>query len=101
MDEMTRIAKLQPPEGRVRLVIDTDTYNEIDDQFAIVHALLSPDRLAGRDDVLAAGARLGRDQGGGRAAGGAAGVVRGEAGRHPRQQQQQQQQQSIFTLVTI
>ncbi|MBS01215.1 MAG: nucleoside hydrolase [Gammaproteobacteria bacterium] len=45
MDEMTRIAKLQPPEGRVRLVIDTDTYNEIDDQFAIVHALLSPDRL--------------------------------------------------------
>ena len=31
--------------------------------------LLSPDRLAGRDDVLAAGARLGRDQGGGRAAG--------------------------------
>lgn len=27
-----------------RVVIDTDTYNEIDDQFALVHALLSPDR---------------------------------------------------------
>lgn len=35
-----------PPEGRVRVVIDTDTYNEIDDQFAIVHAMLSPERLA-------------------------------------------------------
>jgi purine nucleosidase len=27
------------------VVIDTDTYNEIDDQFALVHALLAPDRL--------------------------------------------------------
>lgn len=26
------------------MVLDTDTYNEIDDQFALVHALLSPDR---------------------------------------------------------
>ena len=25
--------------------IDPDTYNEIDDQFAAVHALLSPERL--------------------------------------------------------
>jgi inosine-uridine nucleoside N-ribohydrolase len=29
----------------VRAVIDTDTYNEIDDQFAVVYALLSPERL--------------------------------------------------------
>jgi hypothetical protein len=27
------------------MVLDTDTYNEIDDQFALVHALLSPERL--------------------------------------------------------
>jgi len=27
------------------MVLDTDTYNEIDDQFAIVYALLSPERL--------------------------------------------------------
>jgi inosine-uridine nucleoside N-ribohydrolase len=27
------------------MVLDTDTYNEIDDQFALVHALLSPDRV--------------------------------------------------------
>jgi inosine-uridine nucleoside N-ribohydrolase len=27
------------------MVLDTDTYNEIDDQFALVHALLSPERI--------------------------------------------------------
>jgi len=42
----TRLEKLQPPNGKVRMVIDTDTYNEIDDQFAVVHALLSPERLS-------------------------------------------------------
>jgi inosine-uridine nucleoside N-ribohydrolase len=34
-----------PPAGVVRAVIDTDTYNEIDDQFAVVYALLSPERI--------------------------------------------------------
>jgi hypothetical protein len=42
----TRLEKLQLPEGKLRMVIDTDTYNEIDDQFAVVHALLSPERLS-------------------------------------------------------
>jgi hypothetical protein len=28
------------------MVLDTDTYNEIDDQFAVVHALLSPEKLS-------------------------------------------------------
>jgi inosine-uridine nucleoside N-ribohydrolase len=32
---------LEPPEGDVDIVLDTDTYNEIDDQFALVYALLS------------------------------------------------------------
>jgi inosine-uridine nucleoside N-ribohydrolase len=27
------------------MVLDTDTYNEIDDQFALVHAMLSPERV--------------------------------------------------------
>jgi inosine-uridine nucleoside N-ribohydrolase len=40
-----RLERLQPPEGRVRVVLDTDTYNEIDDQFAVVHALLSPEQM--------------------------------------------------------
>lgn len=37
--------RLDPPSGRVRMVLDTDTYNEIDDQFALAYALLSPERL--------------------------------------------------------
>ena len=37
--------RLAPPEGPVRLLIDTDAANEIDDQFAIAWALLSQDRL--------------------------------------------------------
>lgn len=32
---------LEPPKSRVRMVLDTDTYNEVDDQFAVVHALTS------------------------------------------------------------
>ena len=45
LTESKRIEMLQPPEGRVQMVLDTDTYNEIDDQFAVVHALLSPEQL--------------------------------------------------------
>ena len=41
--------RLTPPTGRMRVLIDTDTANEIDDQFALAWALLRPDRL----DVLA------------------------------------------------
>ncbi len=36
---------LRIPRGRVRCVIDTDTRNEIDDQFALAWALLSLDKL--------------------------------------------------------
>jgi len=39
------IARLQPPTGRSSMVLDTDTYNEIDDQFALVYSLLSPKSL--------------------------------------------------------
>ena len=38
----THEALLTPPTGTVDVVIDTDAFNEIDDQFAIVHALLTP-----------------------------------------------------------
>lgn len=34
-----------PASGRVDVVIDTDLTNEIDDEFALVYALLSPERL--------------------------------------------------------
>ena len=43
--ESDRIQKLIPPSEKVRAVFDTDTYNEIDDQFALVYALLSPEHL--------------------------------------------------------
>jgi hypothetical protein len=36
---------LAPPSGPARAVLDTDTFNEIDDQFAIVQALLSAERI--------------------------------------------------------
>lgn len=40
-----RRQRLEPPQKPIRMVLDTDTYNEIDDQFAVVYALLSPERL--------------------------------------------------------
>lgn len=43
--ETLRLERLQPPAGKVRMVLDTDTYNEVDDQFALVYALLSPERV--------------------------------------------------------
>lgn len=36
---------LAPPHGKVRMVLDTDTYNEVDDQFALSYALMSPEKL--------------------------------------------------------
>jgi len=45
ISDAARFEKLQPPSGKIRMVIDTDTFNEIDDQFAVVHALLSPEKL--------------------------------------------------------
>lgn len=40
-----RLRMLEPPAGLVDVVIDTDAYNEIDDQFAICYALCNPERL--------------------------------------------------------
>jgi inosine-uridine nucleoside N-ribohydrolase len=45
---MTReelIRRLERPEGRVRAVLDTDTYNEIDDQFALAYMLKRQDKF--------------------------------------------------------
>lgn len=44
LSESQRIEMLQPPARKpVPMVLDTDTYNEIDDQFALVYALISPE----------------------------------------------------------
>lgn len=37
-----RLDALTPPDGPVSVVIDTDAYNEIDDQYAITYALTGP-----------------------------------------------------------
>jgi purine nucleosidase len=39
------VKKLTLPTSKIRMVLDTDTYNEIDDQFALVYALQSQERL--------------------------------------------------------
>ncbi len=45
LTEAERVARLEPPQGRPRVVVDTDAANEVDDQFALAHALLAPERL--------------------------------------------------------
>lgn len=46
ISEAERMRLLQSPSGKIRVVLDTDTYNEIDDQFAIVQMMLSPERFS-------------------------------------------------------
>ena len=41
LDDVHRLNLLERPKQGVSVVLDTDTYNEIDDQFALVYALLS------------------------------------------------------------
>lgn len=45
LSDNQRLIRLKPPTHKPRVIIDTDTYNEVDDQFAVVHALLSPDAM--------------------------------------------------------
>lgn len=45
IDETKRISLLNPPKEKIRIVLDTDTYNEVDDQFALAYALLSPEKI--------------------------------------------------------
>ena len=41
----TLLKRLQRPAGLVNAVLDTDTYNEIDDQFALAYFLKSPEKI--------------------------------------------------------
>ena len=45
MSDSERSKLLEPPCGRVSVVLDTDTYNEIDDQYAVVYSLFSKEKL--------------------------------------------------------
>lgn len=39
------IRRLQKPKGKIDVVLDTDTYNEIDDQFALAYLIKSDEKL--------------------------------------------------------
>ncbi len=45
-DPVERLRRMAPPTTCVRLVIDTDTYNEVDDQFALAYALRSVEHMS-------------------------------------------------------
>lgn len=45
MDETERIRKMQKPQGMVDVILDTDTFNEIDDQFALSYLIRSEEKL--------------------------------------------------------
>jgi len=45
MTEAQRLQNLSVPQGPVDVVLDTDAYNEIDDQYAIAYLLKSGDKL--------------------------------------------------------
>lgn len=45
MNDAWRLERTAPPDFPAEVVLDTDTYNEVDDQFALAHALLSLDRI--------------------------------------------------------
>jgi inosine-uridine nucleoside N-ribohydrolase len=45
LSDSFRLKQLQPPTGKIRMILDTDTYNEVDDQFALAYALLSPEKI--------------------------------------------------------
>ena len=45
LDDAWMIRQLARPEGRVDVVLDTDTYNEVDDQYALAYLIKSSDKL--------------------------------------------------------
>lgn len=44
-EDLSRLLRLRKPEGPVDVVLDTDTFNEIDDQFALSYLVKSEDEL--------------------------------------------------------
>jgi hypothetical protein len=45
IDPEARLRLLEPPTGKVSVVLDSDMANEIDDQFALAWALLTPETI--------------------------------------------------------
>ncbi|MBP3964013.1 nucleoside hydrolase [Paenibacillus lignilyticus] len=49
LDHAAMLQRLNHPTGKVKMILDTDAFNEVDDQFALAYTLLSPDKI----DLLA------------------------------------------------
>lgn len=45
LTDSDRIEMLRYPSGKIDIVLDTDAFNEVDDQFAIAYAFLSPEKI--------------------------------------------------------
>ena len=45
IDQSRLVSRLEKPKGKVDVILDTDTYNEIDDQFALAYLIKSDDKL--------------------------------------------------------
>ena len=45
MDNNQLFKNLSIPEGKIDVVLDTDTYNEVDDQYALSYMIKSSDKL--------------------------------------------------------
>lgn len=43
--EIAKLLHLARPEGRVKVILDTDAYNEVDDQYAIAYTIQSSEKL--------------------------------------------------------
>lgn len=43
--DISYLQRLNRPEGPVDVVLDTDTYNEIDDQYALAYLIKSEEKL--------------------------------------------------------
>ena len=46
LSDVQRLKMLEPPKGIADMVLDTDAFNEIDDQFAISYAVHAPEKLS-------------------------------------------------------
>ena len=44
-ENISLLQRLEKPKGIVDVVLDTDTYNEIDDQFAVAYLVKSPEKM--------------------------------------------------------
>lgn len=45
MKDYERLRALERPQGKIDVVLDTDTYNEVDDQFALAYMMKAPEKL--------------------------------------------------------